>query len=584
VDISIKRRINPLNQLLIYILFLFFLPLFIFSQDLDNISKSKILDYSGGINLSGNSYGVEGMDSRMDPYSWMINANLNLNFLGIIDAPFSAHFTKQDNTYNQPSFNQFGTSPRYKYITTHLGYRNMQFSNYSLSGVTFLGAGVEIKPENSWVRFSTMYGKFAKAVPYQPGMANFYSNNMFNMPGYERWGYGAKLSVGPKNHNFDLLFFRAADDINSIPLPDIESNITPKENLIVGFATKNKVTKNISINTEYNLSALSNDIRIAEREMNNFSYINNLGNLFTPRYSSTINSAYGLGVDYVADIFAIGLNFKRIDPGYQSLGTTFMSNDIEDYVINFSAPLFKKKVNLSMNSGMQRNNLDKSLASTNTRVIGGFNITWNANEKLLLGCNYSNFTANTNPASVTIRDTFKYAQITSNISSNINYNWGGKKSKHTSAFVFAIQSANMLNQTATLLEQSGTQMFNTNAAHTISIPDFKLNISGAFTYNYFIMQDTNKNTSLGPTLGIVKQVFNKKITLNINHSIMKNNDNMTTDYLMNISRFGASYKINKFQSLRFATSLMSRKVNYSSKNLLKNMSEYRAMLTYSFIF
>jgi predicted metalloprotease len=130
------------------------------AQDIEQVVKAKPVKVSGGATASTSFYDVNGEEDTRDPYFWQVMANINFNFWGVVDMPFSAYFAKKNVRYQQPSFQQFGMSPKYKAVTLHLGYRNMTFSNYSLAGLTFLGAGIEYNPKDYWLKASAMYGRF----------------------------------------------------------------------------------------------------------------------------------------------------------------------------------------------------------------------------------------------------------------------------------------------------------------------------------------------------------------------------------------------------------------------------------------
>jgi len=45
-------------------------------------------------------------------------------------------------------------SPYYKWITIHVGYRNINYSQFTLAGHTILGAGIELHPGISGLALS----------------------------------------------------------------------------------------------------------------------------------------------------------------------------------------------------------------------------------------------------------------------------------------------------------------------------------------------------------------------------------------------------------------------------------------------
>lgn len=569
---------------LIYLIILFnLLAVNAVSQNLDELSTEDWFKYRGGLSLNTTAYSAVGMDNSRDPFYWGLDANLNFTLFNLVNIPLSAHFSKDNNTYSQPVYNHVGVSPNYKYITVHAGYRSMQLSSYSLSGLMFLGGGIEIKPEKSLVKFSGMYGRFAKAVEYKVDSQYVASNNQFDIPGYERWGYGGKLTIGREKHSVDLILFKAKDDVNSIPDPGADSGIKPMENLVVGFSTRNQINEKITFQGEYSLSAFSRDIRVEERKMETFSYINNLGNLFTPRYSSTFNSAYSLGLNYSGQTFSAGLVFKHVDPEYQSLGTTYMSNDLENIYLNLKKSFLKNGVSISGNIGQERNNLNNTLDATNKRVIGSVNCNVSLFKPLNVSITYSNFNANTVPIATTMQDTFKYVQVTENYGINASYQLTGDKFSHNFSISSMVQTMNTLNQNATNVTKMNTEVFNTNLNYNLFWAKPKLNIITSISYNKFQPGvNLDETTGWGPTLGLNKGLLKNKIKTIVMYTYQNNKTSATNITNMNVVRINASYKVAKRQSIRFSLSMMYRS-NDNNEEIIKQ-EEYNARLTYSYVF
>ena len=135
------------------------------TQDLENINKEDLFTYGGGISVTNTFYHSIGTPSQRDPYFWQVNANLNLSFMNIVNAPFSFTISQQNKSFSQPQpFNRFGISPTYKGLTVHLGHRTLSFSDFTLAGNLFFGVGLEYKPDHHPLRVSAMYGRFAKPV------------------------------------------------------------------------------------------------------------------------------------------------------------------------------------------------------------------------------------------------------------------------------------------------------------------------------------------------------------------------------------------------------------------------------------
>lgn len=575
-------KLKDTNIILLFVLCLAGNINMVNGQDLDKIGEDNIFKYNGGLQVSSMAYGTQGMENRQDPFFYTINANLNFTLFEAINIPLSAYYSKSNYDYTKPTFNHFGISPSYKSLTVHAGYRSMQLSSYSLSGLTFLGGGVEVNPEDLPIKFSAMYGKFGKAVPYEEGRENFSSNNRFDRPGYRRMGYGGKLTIGKNEQSVEFIFFKAKDDPGSIPDPDPESGLSPKENLVIGFHTRNKITDRISLQTEYTLSALSRDIRLPERKMETFTYVNNLGGLFTPRYSTSVNGVFSGSLSYSAQSFSFGVKYKRVPPEYKSLGTTYLSNDIENIHLNLKKSFFDNKITLSGNIGTEHNNLDKSQKNTNKRIIGSANCNINLFNPLNINLNYSNFNSNTAPVSTAFRDTFKYAQVNKNYGANLSYQISKNKLAHNFNINTNFQNVNTLNLTATKVNNRNTKTFNSILSYNLNLTPLQINLLSSFHFNYFLPAGQEKNLAFGPTIGGGKAFLEGKLRTRFNYSFQINSTAEHQKDKEHIVRINSSYNISTYHNLRFSVSMRSKAFKDTGQKEISK--EYKARLTYSFNF
>ena len=116
----------------------------------------------------------------------------------------------QNKSFNTP-FNRFGLSPSYKWIKLDLGWRSLNFSQFTLSGQQIFGAGFELTPGK--FRAAFIYGKFNDAVTD----ISLYNNLNNNTPLYKRTGFAAKLGYGSSANFLEFSYLQAKDDSNSIP-------------------------------------------------------------------------------------------------------------------------------------------------------------------------------------------------------------------------------------------------------------------------------------------------------------------------------------------------------------------------------
>ena len=240
------------------------------AQDLEQITKDEILKVNGGLSVNTTAYMASGIENRRDPFYWLINANLTFDILGLIQAPFSMNISQQNKNFSQAQpFNRFGISPKYKWLTLHLGHRSLRFSDYTLAGNLFFGAGAEIAKPESFVRVSAIWGRFAKPVnkTAQSGL-------VFARPIFKRTGFGFKVGLGKDKNQVDLIMFTAKDDPNSIVMTDT-LEVTPEENVVLGLTTRNAISDRLTFEGEYTYSLFTRDTRSPEITLQKYSFVNN---------------------------------------------------------------------------------------------------------------------------------------------------------------------------------------------------------------------------------------------------------------------------------------------------------------------
>jgi hypothetical protein len=382
-------------------------------QDLERILEKDKLKIKGGVNASQNIYMQRGGDSRRTPYNYFLSGRMALSY-GQFSVPLSFSYSNQRINYGQP-FNILGLSPKYKWITTHVGYRSMTFSPYTLSGHAFLGAGVEIEPKKGW-KTSAMYGRMMKAVAFQGN----------NRPSYERFGYGFKTEYQTSEASVGISMFSAKDNPLSINDSGV-ANLTPQQNLVLGLSLFKKI-KHWSVRLEGARSAYTRNL-YAQSTDDKRTVVDAV--YWMPRYTSTgYFNAYKATLNYQFRGFTLGGNYERIDPGYRTLGAYFFNDDLQSLSGQFSTALFKNKLSISANLGKQRNNLDKTKISTMDRWVSAVQLNFVPTPKLNTSLSFSSFQSFTNvrpldnPTNSTLQrplDTLSFVSISRSGQGSVSY-------------------------------------------------------------------------------------------------------------------------------------------------------------------
>ena len=204
------------------------------AQDLGTIGSADPVTVDGSASARVLAYGASGIGARRSPFSYVLSGAINVN-LYELSLPFSLTFSEQDRSFSQP-FNQFGVSPHYEWITGHLGYRNLSFSQFTLAGHQMLGAGVELNPGKFRLGFIT--GQLARAVEED-------TTRIAQTAAYERTGMAGKIGYGSESDHVDLIVLKAIDDTSSLRSAPIRDDIRPAENLVVGasMATSRRMAR-----------------------------------------------------------------------------------------------------------------------------------------------------------------------------------------------------------------------------------------------------------------------------------------------------------------------------------------------------
>ncbi|MCX2680554.1 hypothetical protein OOZ15_11430 [Galbibacter sp. EGI 63066] len=544
------------------------------SFDLNQFDKKKPFRYSGGISANGVYYSGS---SNRQPFTYYVSGNINFNIIGLYNIPLSFTYSNQKFDFPNPfKFNRLSLHPSYKWVTAHIGDVSMNFSPYTLSGHQFTGGGIELSPPNKPFKFSAMYGRFLKATEYDPEVPE-------GMAAYKRMGYGLKASYDFGPVGVGAIFFRAKDEENSLsePLP-AESELLPKENVVVSFETDVKLFERGQFHVEYAMSGVTEDTRIAEAgEEGVLSFLLNENS--STEYYSAFNAAF----NYPAGNGSVGVGYERIDPDYKTLGAYYFNNDLENITVNANQTVFDNKLNVGVNAGFQRDNLDKSKSSELQRVVGSVNLGYTHSEKLSLNGSYSNFQSYTNirdqfdyinqVSDYETLDTLNYRQVSQNANLGVNYALSTSEEKRKDININMVYQNSVNEQEGETMEGGDNSFYNGSAAYTIGYKQLAMNVSLAGNASYNTVGE-DKNLTLGPTLSVGKQFFDKKLRTSFSSSYnttMANGEQQGSVYNF---RLGGNYVY--LEKHNFSLNLLSLFRNGATSS----GNDFTATLAYSYTF
>lgn len=382
-------------------------------QSVEEIKSAPPVRLSGALTTGFQAYKAYGINPRSANPMWNISGSASLALYGF-DIPVSFTLGRQGNNVNYPAFRQLGASPQWRWLTVHAGWRNMQFSPYTLSGHTFRGAGIELKPGK--FRFAAMQGRLRQARAESDSV-----QSVFFPATYKRTGYGVKIGVGTEASHFDLIYFRAKDDVGSLPLAIQDSTLIPGENAVWGYATRLKLGKHASFFSDGAISMYTRNLR--STTFGDTTLIPEIPSLLMPRFSTRLNYAARAGLEFSHRQFQVRTIYERIAPNFETMGSYFFNNDIENIMIAPNFGFARNKARLFGSLGLQRNNLLGNRSETTKRVIGNAVLSVNPSPKFGFDANYMNAGINQYDGRARLNDSIRVAILNTNLSLTPHWNW-----------------------------------------------------------------------------------------------------------------------------------------------------------------
>lgn len=439
-------------------------------QDLSRLGDEKPVRLSSGISLQTSFYSVNEIPYRRQPFNWSISGTPVLEVYGL-SLPFSFYFSNQQLTFQQP-FNQFGISPRYKWITTHLGYSSVRFSDYTMAGRRFLGAGVELNPGK--LRFGLVYGRFQKAVEQDSIVQATPQGYLSGIPNgaFARKGFAAKLGLGTERNYFDIIYMRAGDDTTSLVETLSLETLRPEKNSAAGIKYRFSGKSGIYWESDAALSFYTRDINaeaIDTGDIPEFLY-----KWFDPKLTSQITYAANSRLGFDGKNIKTSLRYRRISRDFKTMGAYYFQTDLEEYALQLGTGLFKKRMQLRGSIGFQRNNLGQQRLATTRRAItslyGGMQIT----QRLRGDIMYTNFGITQRPGLTSLTDSIRIDQVLSSWQASINYQIPSSQPQTIS---IQLNTQDLAPREAGSVAVTELKSKNITGVYTITLPAQRLNLS-----------------------------------------------------------------------------------------------------------
>lgn len=546
------------------------------AQDLGNLNTDDPIKVSGNLNVRTIFYNANGIENRRRPFSYIINGGPTVSIYDF-HIPISFVFSEQERNFRQP-FNQIGMSPTYKWVTVHAGYRNITFSPYTMAGHTILGAGVELNP--GLLRFGFLYGRLNRATAVDT------TSGSLEPFAFTRRGYALKAGVGKEDRFIDFTMVKAKDDSTSASgdLPFYRP-LTPAENIALGISTRITFLKKFFWEGEGGISIFTQDInssiRMDSLDVLPRSIQNSLSGLMNINGSTEFYSAFHTSLGYREKHYSFRLQYRRVDPRYQSMGAYFFNNDVENITITPTAVFLKNKVRFNGSLGFQRDNLQNQKQATAKRVIGSANVSSDFTEKLGMDLNFTNFTNSQRSQTILLADSFLIAQTTRNLSITPRYIHTTPTANHV--IILSFNRMELMDQNMRTAENNNIESNHIFLNYQLSLNE--KNTSFTLNLNSTKIQLFNGlNSNEGVTIGIQKRMMERKLMLGWNSSFL-NSVQLESKFLILNNGIRGDLMANKMHRVNFLFNHIGNiPQKFEGEIQTKGFTELRGEIGYNFIF
>jgi hypothetical protein len=513
------------------------------------------------------------MENRQSPFAYGLNANLNLSLYGLVSLPLSfTWYNQQSSSFNYPSFNRFGMSPKYKWITTHFGHRNMRLSEFTLNGQSFLGAGVEMTPGK--FRLAAMYGKFNKNSDYDPYMAD-------SIPTYTRRGWAAKVGYGTEKNFVDLSLLRIGDKSKNDTPSTYPGAPTPEENLAVGLTSTLSLGSKFVFSFDGALSCYTHNTKDSTKvDISGFG-IDLAKKMLTINMTSVPSTAFKTSLAYkITDKIGTSVEYRRIDPEYQSMGAYFFNNDIEIFTFNANAGLWNNKIMLRGSIGSQHDNLGKTKKFTSSRMAGSLAGTVNFNQNWGIDLNWSNLSTNQRSGRTAIIDSLRLFQVNNSFSLTPRFIKTTATQSHFVMLNFNRMQLDDKNKTTAAQTETATTVLTAN--YSLGLLKSGTSLSAGLNHTTMANNMYDGKTT-GFSFSAAQPLFKNKLSLSWANTWMWNKFSGNNGTTYN-SYFSAGFRPHPKHAFNLGLNYISNKYSQSEENTTPSYNETRGEIRYAFTF
>lgn len=512
-----------------------------FAQNISQIAKNDPLIITGAVGTSNTYYRSSYGDGYSSPLSNTLYGTLNISAYGF-SIPLSFYYSNNNLSFNYPYFS-FNMSPTYKRWTLHLGQRGMPFSNY-VYNIPFNGVGLEYNGDK--LRVGLFYGKLRKAINDDP------TDPLARSPQYSRYGWGVKVGYGTTRNYIDLYIFRAKDHTSSLD-EYWRDNTYAQENLVVGLRGRLGITSWLSLTGNVATSALTTDMNAREIEK---EAIRDFGGIFTPRYSSLMRFAGDAAVNLNFRNISAAIVYRMVEPDYYTLGTSYLTNNIQSIGITASTILFNR-LSLTGSFSGQEDNLTNQQLFTTRGFVYALNGNTTITDRLNLSFGYNGYTQNQSDGTAHVNDTTRVDRVMHSFTVSPSYSFYDEQYSHSitlSGNYTMNKNLNKLQKTLDDYTDTDVNTLAVGASYSLGLLQMDTDLNTSYSYQQSKGMDKKFSThvfSVGASRNFLE---NKNLHVSGNLSLSQNNIEGASKNLSLGGDVAASLNIKDKHAISFSAS------------------------------
>ena len=405
---------------------------------------------------------------------WLLTAGLTLRY-------------STEDKFTAQRVNSFGFTPAWSWGRLYVGDFSTTFSEFTLSGVSVYGGGLELFPGP--FRFGVVAGKTRRASKDSLDWA------------YDRNLYGLRIGA----EQFSLTVLKVADDTLSNPAGD-SAPVAAQENLVVGLNSNINLAHNLRLTLDAGASAFSANIQsesIDIEQIPRFAY-----KLFTPRLSSSADYALRAGLTYAPSFASLGLEFVQVGPGYTSLGLAGIENDYRHLRLTAATQVIPN-TQLNTYAELGADNLARTNTATATTGEFGVSVSYVPTSRFSVSANYSlnRLTKDAEDDSFDVRSLTQFVSVGPSL---VLDNWGMNQT------VSAVVSYQAYNNSAPYNQTEPSRPVTLALSYSIT-PKIPVTLSTSFSHTWDLAQTGQELSESYQSYGLSagKSFFHDRLQNNV---------------------------------------------------------------------